>query len=153
MTCIRIARLVVPGLKVHCLSWADTEKNSQNFSIGYPLSQRGVKAGAALLNKAEVKSRGESDCFDVVAGIVRIVEFGITSGNRRMLSGVQTRNTIWEGCAEIRVGGAAIAGPPTGVHRELLEVGQSPGLRDERDLTGRQVLEMAQVDLLLPFGF
>ncbi len=44
----RIAGLVLPGLKVHGLAWADTQQDSQNFQIGYLLSERGIEAGAAL---------------------------------------------------------------------------------------------------------
>src|ERR1700738_2446611 len=88
--CIRIARLVLPSLKVHCLGWADTEQDSQNLRVGDPLSQLSIKAGATLLNKAEVEPRSEGNCFD---------EFGvgcvsICSGNCRMQPRIQSRDCL-----------------------------------------------------------
>src|SRR5438105_6771475 len=100
-----------------------------------------------------MKTGRKSDRFDMIAGIGRVSSFVIVSGNRRMLAGVQTRDRIREGRPEIRIGSTAVACPPTGVHGELLEIRESPGLRDERDLTGRQIIEMAKIDLLRPFGF
>ena len=54
-----------------------------------------------------------------------------------MQPNVQAGDSIREGRAEIRVGSAAIAGPPAGIHRELLKVRKPSSLRDERDLAGR----------------
>src|SRR5207302_11036041 len=148
----RIACLVLPGLEVHDLRSADAEEGSKHFQTGNLLSQRRVEAGAALLNKTKVKSRGESDCLDVVTGIVWVAQFRIVPRNCRMLSTMQTRDRVGEGRTEIGVANAAIARPPAGIHRELLKVRKPASLGDERDLTGRQILEFAQVDLLLPFG-
>ena len=138
---------------MHDLGSADAEEDSQNFEAGYLLRQGRVKAGATLLNKAKVKSGREGDRLDVVTGVVRIAEFGIISGNGSMLPGFQARDCIWEDRTEIRVGRASIAGPPAGIHRELLKVGKPSSLRDERDLARRQGGEVAQVNLLLAFGF
>src|SRR5205085_11859110 len=108
-------------------------------------------AGATLFDKAEVKSRGKSDCLDVVTRIVWVAQFSIVSRNCRMLSTMQTGDRVGEGRTEIGVANAAVARPPAGIHRELLKVRKPSSLGDERDLTGRQILEFAQVDLLLPF--
>src|ERR1700736_6275793 len=83
--CIRIARLVLPSLKVHCLGWADTERRSQNLRVGDPLSQLSIKARATLLNKPEVEPRSEGNCLE---------EFGvgclcICSGNCGMQPRIQ----------------------------------------------------------------
>jgi hypothetical protein len=69
-----------------------------------------------------------------------------------MQSNVQTGDCIREGCAEIGIGSAAVAGPPAGVYRELLKVRKPSSLWDERDLAGRQVGELPQVNLRLAFG-
>src|SRR6266480_2763551 len=148
-----IARLVLPGLKVHDLGSADAEENSENFQASYLLSQRRVEARATLLNKAKVKSGRESDRLDMVAWVVRVAQFVIVSGNGRMLPCFQARDCVRERRTKIRVGGAAITGPPAGIHRELLKVRKPSSLRDERDLAGRQPGELLQVNLLLAFGF
>jgi hypothetical protein len=69
-----------------------------------------------------------------------------------MQPNVQTGDCVREGRAEIRVGGAAVPGPPAGVYRELLKVRKPSSLRDERHLAGWQVGELPQVNLLLAFG-
>ena len=58
---IRVARLVLPGLEMHRLGWADAEQDSQNVRMGDPLSQLRIDAGAALLNKGKVEPCGEGD--------------------------------------------------------------------------------------------
>ncbi len=79
--------------------WADTKQDSQNFQIGGPLSQRGVEAGATLLDKPKMESRRVGDRLDmVVRGQVAIV-----SGNRRKLPGAQTRDSLRERITEIGV--------------------------------------------------
>ncbi len=89
----------MPGLKVRCLDWADTEQDAQNFQIGGSLSQRWVEARAALLDKAKMESRRVGDRLDVVIrGQVAIV-----SGNRRKLPGTQTRDSLRERITEIGV--------------------------------------------------
>src|SRR5258708_8554681 len=84
--CIRIASLVLPSLKVHCLAWTDTEEDSQNFWVGYSLSKLRVEAGATLLNKAKVEARREGDRLDQ-GGVVRVT---ISLGNTRTLPHIQT---------------------------------------------------------------
>jgi hypothetical protein len=105
-----------------------------------------------LFNITEVKSRCEGDCFDVVAGIVGIAQFVIMSRNCSMQPSVQSGDCVRESRTEIRVGGAAVAGPPAGIHRELLKVCKPSSLWDERDLAGLQRGELPQVNLLLAFG-
>src|SRR5258707_7882606 len=90
--CIRIASLVLPSLKVHCLAWTDTEEDSQNFWVGYSLSKLRVEAGATLLNKAKVEARREGDRLDQVS----VVRVSISSGNSRMLPNIQTRDCLSE---------------------------------------------------------
>src|SRR5713101_2244257 len=46
----RIARLVVPGLKMSCLGRANAEHDSQHFHVGHPLSQRRIEAVATLFD-------------------------------------------------------------------------------------------------------
>ena len=60
---------------MHCLGWADTEHDSQNFRIGYPLSQRRVEASTTLLNKGKVKSRREGDRFEVGGGVTLLFTY------------------------------------------------------------------------------
>ena len=111
-----------------------------NNTVGKP--QRCVEAGAALFNITKVKARGESDRLDVVTGIVGVAQFVIISGNGSMLPASQTRDRIREGRTEVRVGGASVASPPAGIHRELFKVRQSSSLWDELDLARRQVGEV-----------
>src|SRR5216684_3915805 len=88
----RIARLVMPGLKMGCLDWADTEQDAQDFQIADSLSQRWVEAGATLLDKPKMEARRAGDRLDVVSrGQVAIV-----SGNRRKLPSTQTRDGLNE---------------------------------------------------------
>src|ERR1043166_5349142 len=117
------------------------------------MSQRRVKARATLFNITKVKSGRESDRLNMVAWVVRIAQFGIVSRNCGMQTSAQTGDRVREGHSEIRVGGAAVAGPPAGIYSELLKVRKPTSLRDERDLAGRQVGELPQVNLLLAFGF
>src|ERR1700687_2537429 len=87
---IRIARLVLPSLKVHCLGWTNTEEDSQNFWVAYPLSKPRVEACATLLNKAKVEARSESDRVDQVS----VVCVSISSRNCRMLPDIQARDWL-----------------------------------------------------------
>ena len=88
----------------------------------------------------------------MVAGIVRVAQFVIISGNRSVQSAIQTWDGVREGRTEIRVGRASVTGPPAGIHSELLKVRKPSSLRDERDLAGRQRCELPQVNLLRPLG-
>jgi hypothetical protein len=67
-----------------------------------------------------------------------------------MQPNVQAGDSIRERRAEIRVSRAAVARPPAGVDSELLKVRKSSSLRDERDLAGRQVSELPQINLRSP---
>ena len=86
--CIRIAGLVLPSLKVHCLGGTDAEQDAQNFRVFCPLSELRVEAGATLLDKAKVEARREGDRLDQIS----VVCVGIRSGNCRMLPNIQGRN-------------------------------------------------------------
>src|SRR5260370_4077611 len=88
--CIRIASLVLPSLKVHCLAWTDTEEDSQNFWVGYSLSKLRVEAGATLLNKAKVEARREGERLDPVS----VVRLSSRSGSGRDMPTVQTRDSF-----------------------------------------------------------
>src|SRR5260370_34499750 len=88
--CIRIASLVLPSLKVHCLAWTDTEEDSQNFWVGYSLSKLRVEAGTTLLNKAKVEARRGGDRL----GQVSVGRVSIRFGNSRMLPSLQTRECL-----------------------------------------------------------
>src|SRR5258708_38909157 len=139
----RIACLVMPGLKMGCLDWADTEQDSQNFQIGDPLSQCWVEAGATLLDKPKMEARRVGDRLDVVSG----GEVAIVSGNRRKLPFTQTRDGLSERVTEIGVlRAAAVARPPTGVHGELHEVGEPSDLLGACRSTARQRAKAIQID-------
>src|SRR4029077_2263603 len=137
---------------MHDLGSADTKEDSKNFETAYFLSQRRVEARATLFNITKMKSGRESDRLDVTTRVIWVAELVVISRDRGMQPNVQTGNSIREGRAEIRIGSAAVAGPPTGIHRELLKVRKSSSLRDERDLAGWQIGELPQVNLLLAFG-
>src|SRR5437879_4591600 len=130
----RIACLVLPSLKVHDLRSADADEDAQNFQAGYPLNESSVEAGAGLLDKRKVKSSGEGDRLEVGGdagrGVTHVTasRVGIASRNCRMLPRIQTRDCLIERRAEIGVGRAAVPNPPTGVHRELGEVGEPSDL-------------------------
>ena len=117
----RIAGFVVPGLEVHDLGAADAEQDAQHLRVGDPLGQRGVEAGAALLDEREVEARRVGDRLEVV----RRGEVGVGSGNRRKLPLSQAWDGLRERVAEVGVlRVAAVARPPTRVHGELHQVGE-----------------------------
>ncbi len=64
-----------------------------------------------------------------------------------MLPASQTRDRIREGRTEVRVGGAAVARPPAGIHRELFKIRKPSSLGDERDLARRQGSEVGSGQL------
>src|SRR6266480_6463949 len=136
---------------MHDLGSADTKEDSKNFETGYFLSQRRVKARATLFNITKVKSGRESDRLNMIARVIWVAQLVVVSRNCGMQPNIQTGDCIREGCAEIRVGGAAVAGPPAGIYSELLKVCKPSSLRDERDLAWRQVGELPQVNLSLAF--
>src|SRR6266852_9311605 len=89
---VRIASLVLPGLKVHCLCWTNTEDDSQDFWGGYSLSKSRVEASTTLFNKAEVEASREGNRQDQVS----VVRVSISSGNCRMLPDIQARDCLSE---------------------------------------------------------
>src|SRR4029077_3807958 len=137
---------------MHDLGSADTKEDSKNFETAYFLSQRRVEARATLFNITKVKSGRECDRLDVITRVIWVAELVVISRDRGMQPYVQTGDSIREGRAEIRIGSAAVAGPPTGVYSQLLKVRKSTSLWNERDLAGWQVRELPKVNLLLAFG-
>jgi hypothetical protein len=127
-----IACLVLPGLKVHDLGSADTKEDSKNFETRCFLSQRRVEARATLFNITKVKSGRESDRFNMITRVTWVAQLVVVSRNCCMQPNAQTGDCVREGRAEIRVGGAAVAGPPTGVYRECLRFVSRPvcGMND-----------------------
>src|ERR1700757_1648579 len=107
---------------MHDLGSADTKEDSKNFETRYLLSQRRVEARATLFNITKVKSGREGDRLHMGTWVIRVAQFVIISGNRSMQSACQSGDSIREGRAEIRIGRAAVAGPPAGVDSELLKV-------------------------------
>src|SRR5581483_10776339 len=133
----------LPRLEVCCLGRANTEQNAQNLWIADPLGQRWVEAGATLLDEGEVEARRIGYCLDVIVG----GEITIVSGNRRKLPLHQTWDGWREGATQIGVlGTAAIAGPITGVYRELHEVGEPSDLLSTCRFAARQGAELIQID-------
>src|SRR5713101_2173192 len=91
---------------------ADADGDAQYFWARYPLTERGVKTGASLLDETEVKSRGVGNRLDVIG----IVQIGWGCGNGGMLSLTQAWDGLREGrCSEIEIFFASVAGPPTRV--------------------------------------
>src|SRR6266699_2601454 len=149
----RIARLVLPGLKVHDLGSADTEEDLQNFQACDLLGQRRVKAGATLLDIRKVKSRREGDRFEVVGKRLRALtakmtlgKVSIASGNCRMLPYCQTRDCLRERSTEIGVRCTAVPSPPSRVHRELHKVCEPSDLPGPGRCAAWQSSKLIKVD-------
>src|SRR5258708_32370544 len=69
-----------------------------------------------------------------------------------MLSLSEIWNCVLESSTKVWVRGlAAVPCPPTGVYRQLLQVGEASLLGNSRDLTRGQNRKAAQVDLLCAF--
>ncbi len=69
-----------------------------------------------------------------------------------MLSLGEVGNSVFESSSKVWVRGlAAVARPPAGVDRQLLQVGEAPFLGNPSDLTRGQNRKAAQVDLLCAF--
>src|SRR6266513_5201943 len=119
-----IACFVLPSLKVHNFGPADTENNLQHFRAVGLLRHRGVEAGPALLDEGKVKSRRESDHLHEITRIIWVVttEVANVSRNRGVQTRRQARDCVSERCAEIGIGRAAIARPPTGIHCKLSKI-------------------------------
>src|SRR5712692_1735134 len=125
----------MPRLKMGCLGGGGTNKKTKHFRMGDPLSQRGVEAGATLLDKPKMEACRVGNRLEVILR----VQVGIVSGNRRKLPLQQTRDGLREGVTEIGVlRTAAVPGPPTGVHGELHEVCEPSDLLGACRLTARQ---------------
>ena len=117
----RIAGFILPRLEVHNLGAADAEQNSQHLVVGDPLGERGVYAGASLLDPREVEAGRVGDRLQVV----RRSEVAIVSRNRRKLPSSQAWDGLREGVAEVGVQRvAAVARPETGVDGQLHQVGE-----------------------------
>src|SRR5260221_4188233 len=122
--------------------------------MGSFLGQRRVKAAATLLDEREVESRRVRNRLqmvgDVSVGIY--TQVCIADWNGRMLSLGEIWNCVFEGSTKVRIRGlAAVPRPPTGVNRQLLQVGEAPFLGNSSDLTRRQNRKAAQVDLFCAF--
>src|SRR5439155_4685143 len=117
----RIARLVRPRLKVHGLSGADADQDSQDFRMSGPLRHRGIEAVTTLFDRRKVKRRSIGDRLKEI----RIRCVSIRPGNCRMLPNGQSRDRRWEGEVRIQVRimvATSVASPPTGVQGKLREV-------------------------------
>src|SRR5260370_18747000 len=134
----------MPGLKVRCLDWTDTEQDAQPFQIGGSLSQRGIEAAAPLLDKPKMEARRVGDRLDVVSG----GQIGIRSGNGRKLPFQQPWDGWGESVPEIGVlRAAAVARPPAGIYGELHQVGEPElVLLCACRLTALQRAKLIQVD-------
>src|SRR3984893_12386005 len=119
----RVAGFVLPGLKVHYLRSADAENDLKDFQAGGFLRHPRVEAPGALLHKSKVKSGRKGDRLDVIARIIWVVaaEVANVSGNRGVETRSQARDLVRGHCAEIGIGGTAVAGPPASVHCQLPE--------------------------------
>src|SRR5258708_877750 len=140
-----IAGLVMPGLKVGCLSWADAKQDSQYFHTPDPLSKRWIETGATLFDEGEVKSRRVSDRLDMVVGGQVVVG----SRNRRMLPHIQSRDCLRKYERRIEVGivrTTAVSRPPTRVYRELHQVREPSDLSRPGGSAARQSSKLIQID-------
>ena len=116
-------------------------QDSQNFQIGHLLSQRGIQAGAALLDKPKVESRRVGNRLQMIGdGAVRVQsEVVIVPRNGGVLTFGEIRDGVLERVPEIGILGIiAVARPPSGVHGELLQVGEPSRVRHPCNLAGRQ---------------
>src|SRR5438034_7648932 len=116
----RIARFILPGLKMHCLSGSDTEDNPQNFGITHSLGESGVEAGAALLDKGKVKARSKGDHLEVGSdAVLRGIGYGtphsvgIILGDCPMLSDIQTCDRLLEHKIGVEIGIVSVISIPT----------------------------------------
>jgi hypothetical protein len=70
---------------VHCLCWADTEEDSQDFRTAHSLIKRWIEVCGNLLDKREVKSCRvrESEVGHLILGIVMDVLGHVRMENRK----------------------------------------------------------------------
>src|SRR6266851_5802787 len=127
VTLIGVPGFVLPGLKVHRLTRADAEQNSQYLQVGHLLSQRRVQASAPLLDESKVESSGECNGLKTrgyaCRWIARIASrrVVVAPGNRRKPPTVQTVCSVrisgglnkFGGGIEVRVRYAAVTRPKT----------------------------------------
>src|SRR4029077_15611447 len=143
-----IAGLIGPGLKMHDLGSADTEHDSQDFRTGYALRQFWVEAAAALLDGRKVKAGCVAD------GLKEVHRFKVFvgPGNCRVLPNCQGRNCLRERVPEIGVSSAAaIPSPPSRVHGELHQVGETSDLLGAGSLAAWQGTKRIETDRLRAF--
>src|ERR1700730_3838946 len=125
----RVARLVVPGLEVHGLGRADAQQDPQDHWIGDSQCQCRVKAGAALLDKAEMERRRVGDGLDV--GLTSWISIRyIDRGDCRMRFPFDEQgwDRLRKNKRRIKIGilvAAAIPRPPAGIDDKLHEIGYS----------------------------
>src|ERR1700722_4936268 len=109
----------MPGLKVTNLSSPDGEQDAQYLDITDSLRQFGIQAAAALLDESKVEARSIRDCFQER----RMAHIRIGSGNCSVLVDCQSGDCRTELVTEVGIfGAAAVASPPSRVHRELRQV-------------------------------
>ena len=141
----RVACKVHPFERVRHLIATNTEHNAQDLRLRNELAKGRVKAGATLLDKAEVKGRRVGQCLCVGCWS----EIGISYRDGRKHSIGELRNRLSERSAKVRVCRAAIACIPTGVDRELCQVGEAFDLCGPCGLAARQSMELVEVHGLL----
>src|SRR3984893_14061576 len=139
----------MPGLKVRSFCWSDAKQDTRDFQGAHALRECRVKTAAALLDKSEMEPCGTGNGLGMVRDASRLGivsnQVRIASGNGGVLTLGKCGNGIRESITEIGIFcGAPIAGPPTGVHGELSEVGESSDVWDPGDLTGAQVRKLAE---------
>src|ERR1039457_2816086 len=143
-----VAGFVGPRLEMHNRGSADAEHDAQGFQARYPLRQFRVKAAAALLDGAEVKTGRVGDRLKEV----RVFQVIVSPRDRRMLAHGQGWNRRLECVAKVRVAGAAaVPGPPGGVDGELHKVGQPADVLGASCLAARQVAKTFEGDRLRAF--
>src|SRR5882672_5962984 len=104
-------------------------------------SQRGIEAGATLLDERKVKAGRAGNGLKVVGnGAVRVqCGFGIRLGNSRVLPFGEIGHGVLEFAPEVRIlQRTAIPRPPTGVDGQLSEVREPPILRHSCHSAGRE---------------
>ena len=142
----------MPESEVIDLDSANADQDSEDLRVGRLEGQRRIQTRATLLDERKVKPRREGDRLEVGGDAgwritqVTAGRVGIASGNGRMLPFIQTRNCLIERRAEIRVGRAAVPNPPTGVHRQPGEVGESSDLPGTVRGAARQSAKVIEVD-------
>jgi hypothetical protein len=83
---------------VHCLCWADTEEDSQDFRTAHSLIKRWIEVCGTLLDKREVKSCRvrESEVGHLILGIVMDVLGHVRMENRKGSGLGWTSSPSWD---------------------------------------------------------